>query len=68
MACDLISAQYIEKWLSFWLIEILHAKFQLNPIRTSRLGYGPIKDSAALHGILQCCRVYVLDVDSIIYT
>ena len=25
MACNVISAQSIEKWLSSWLIEILHA-------------------------------------------
>ena len=41
MACNVISAKSIEKWLSSWLIEIL-----------------PV-----LHGILQCCRVYVLYLD-----
>ena len=38
-----------------------HAKFQLNPLRNGwDIGQRVFKDSAALHGILQCCRVTVL--------
>ena len=42
-------------------LESNHAKFQLNPLRNGwDIGHRVFKDSAALHGILQCCRVTVM--------
>ena len=61
MACNEISVKSIEKWLSYWLIEILHVLHGI-------LQLWPIRDSAALHGLLQCCRVYVLSADFILST
>ena len=40
--------------------------FFFEPFPKKWLSYGPIRDCAALHGILQCCRVYVLSADFIL--
>ena len=42
--------------------------FFFEPFPKKWLSYGPIRDCAALHGILQCCRVYVFPADFILST
>ena len=45
-----------------------HAKFQINPLNNCRdIGFRVFRDPAALHGILQCCRVTALALDLILF-
>ena len=53
----------------FWAISIDNSSIssflkKISPQKVEkRLSYGPIIDSAALHGVLQYCRAYVCFVD-----
>ena len=50
-------------WPLLYLVETKLTKKILAKYDKKWLSYGPIRDSAALYGILQCCRVTVLYLD-----
>ena len=50
-------------------LDCLHLKSNhTKQLNSKWVSYGSIRDSAALHGKLQCCRVYVLSADFILST
>ena len=63
----ILQGNYLDFRLDSFYLESNHEKFQLNPLRNGwDIGFLVFKDSAVLHGRLQCCRVTVLTKDLIL--